>query len=395
MPGLVLLLALASACGGREGSAEPVTARDSAGVTVVENGPAAEASAPRWRLAETPDRVLGGEGPASTLLGVVDVRPLGDGRVLVADGRAQEVVVFGPDGALVARHGGRGDGPGEFRRLSDAVLAADGAVAGFESLERRFTVFDEEGAVAHEAVLEGDLPTWVLGDLLEAPDGWVFFGRAGVHAGMAPVDRADVPSLRYDREGHVVARYGPFPGDAMSAGNDLGAVMFGARLRGAVAGDRLVVGDSDHAEVRAYAPDGSLERIVRWPAEARAVTDAMAARWAEATAAIAPPERRAQVARRLQEIMPRADVVPMLDAVLGLEDGSFWVGRYREPEGGAPRSGPKAMAWRVFGPDGRLLARLDTPDGFDVKVVRDGLVWGVHRDELDRETVRAYGVVEG
>lgn len=393
LPALALACLGSAACG--DGAAPLLVQADSAGVAIVEVTAAGLSAADEWRLADAPTHVLGGDAVDRSLFRVQDVRRLSDGRVAVVNGGSQEVIVFTDDGSVDARYGGIGDGPGEFRRLQGAFEVGNGRVAGIEARSRRLTLFGRDSEPVGELALRGGAPDWAIGRLLPMRDGWLFFSQGGFHRQLDAVDRAMVESARYDAEGGLVTLYGPFPGDEMFSGNDLGAVMFGAKLRGDLAGDRLVVGDSDHAEVRLYGPDGSLERIVRWPEGDRAIRDDMVDRWVVATAMGAAPERRTAVAERLREMVPRADVLPSLDAVHSTAAGFVWVGRIVEPGSGGARPGPQAMEWYVLGPEGRLEGVLTTPDGFEILSVEADGVWGVHHDELDRETVRFYPVIPG
>jgi hypothetical protein len=51
--------------------------------------------------------------------------------------------------------------------------------------------------------------------------------------------------------------------------------------------------------------------------------------------------------------------------------------------------------WLVFDGDGILAAGVDTREGFEPHAVREDRVWGVFKDELDVESVRAYEVASG
>jgi hypothetical protein len=48
--------------------------------------------------------------------------------------------------------------------------------------------------------------------------------------------------------------------------------------------------------------------------------------------------------------------------------------------------------WLVFDGEGVLVAMVDTPDGFQPHAVVADRVWGVFRDSLDVDTVRAYSL---
>jgi hypothetical protein len=46
----------------------------------------------------------------------------------------------------------------------------------------------------------------------------------------------------------------------------------------------------------------------------------------------------------------------------------------------------------IFGEDGAMLERVQTPEGFVPCFVGGSLIWGTHRDTLDVESVRAYRI---
>ena len=85
---------------------------------------------------------------------------------------------------------------------------------------------------------------------------------------------------------------------------------------------------------------------------------------------------------------------------MGADTGEIWVGAYAGEfgimaqflVGEVPRM--PARRWLVFGADGALVAKLNTPEGFQPNAVHAGRVWGVFRDELYVESVRAYEVVK-
>lgn len=382
------LLALLAACATPDAQGPPATVTDSAGVAVVVNRPT-PASAPVLRLADEPARVLGGADSDVNLFRVAGVHPLDGGRTAVINGSSQEILVFDDAGTLVRRVGGAGDGPGEFRRLSAVVVMPDGRLGGFDARGRRVTVFEDDGTPAGLVTPDG-LPEGVRGRFFVEGPRWVWFGDGAFEREMSMVGRAMVESIAYDTSGRVVARYGPFPGDELFAGTDLGAVIFGAVLRGTLTGGRLVVGDSDAAEVRVFDDSGRLERVVRWPEPDREVTEALVDEWLRNMAMGAPEERRATVEERLREMVPRGDVLPAFDRIVPGDDGTFWVGRYDDPGQAVIPLGPQSMSWMEFDADGTIVARLHTPDGFELHRVVDGRAVGVHFDDADVETVRTY-----
>ncbi len=166
-------------------------------------------------------------------------------------------------------------------------------------------------------------------------------------------------------------------------------VLFGKRTFAATAGELLVVGTGEAPELRCFSPEGALVRIVRWPDTDRAVTPQRVERFFEAGLAQMPEAQRG-AARALAENMPRADVAPALEDIIGSAEGEVWVGEYPGPEMVIPGARMPERQWLVFAPEGELRATLRTPTGFRLHFVRGDMLLGVHTDELGVESVRAY-----
>lgn len=113
------------------------------GAVLATSVPAANAS-PTWTLAEEL-RVgsLEDAGPDafSYLKGLA---ALEGGGFAVLESQAQEVRVFGPDGAHLATHGGKGQGPGEFIDANGLMLDADGRLWVPDTRNGRMSVLDPE-----------------------------------------------------------------------------------------------------------------------------------------------------------------------------------------------------------------------------------------------------------
>ena len=99
----------------------------------------------RWQLTESlriGERL--GEGPAA----FGDVKCIAvdpTHRIWVVDELAQEIQVFGADGAFVRTVGRKGEGPGEFRRIGD-LFPGPGEEIWVEDLSfRRYEIFDTAG----------------------------------------------------------------------------------------------------------------------------------------------------------------------------------------------------------------------------------------------------------
>jgi 6-bladed beta-propeller len=101
-----------------------VTERDSLGIAIIEYAsdfPFDTAVA--WITEKPPIVTIG--NTATDLFDVHAALPLSDGRIVVANGGSNEILIFDGDGSLLHRSGGNGNGPGEFFALSFLSVGRD------------------------------------------------------------------------------------------------------------------------------------------------------------------------------------------------------------------------------------------------------------------------------
>lgn len=408
-PVVVLAVVVWSGCD--ETGPQRVSVADSAGVEVVTNAAGSIDAAAAWTLSPEPVLEVGaGASPEVPLHEVTDVAPTGDGGVAVGTASPARAVVFGPDGGHAATLGREGGGPGEFMRVASVVVMAGDSVAVWDPNRRRISVFTHGGQFARELDLSEVAPVGVMAApntstpaaftrLLPSPDGgFIVFSVGAFGPGMG-VRRPESPSYRLSRDGQVLDTLGPFPGYASYRGERTGVMPypFGADTYGAVSGEALVVGTAEASELRHYGPDGELERIVRWPEGDRAVEGPLVDRWTESLEGWleeVPPGQRTMM-RDLFDRIPRPDQLPAYDGVIAGRDGAVWVGEYvgvlSIPATPVDRRVP-ARQWLIFDAEGVLSATVETPAGFQPHAASGERVWGVYRDELDVESVRAYQI---
>ncbi len=150
-------------CGDTGSPSDWTTLRDTlrSGTVHVTNIPGANVS-PTWTLVEEL-RVgsLEGTGPDAfaRLKGLV---ALDGGGFAILDSQIQELRVFGPDGAHIATHGGRGQGPGEFVAANGLMLDSSGRLWVPDARNGRMSVFDpEDGFVESFPFADGNVnATW-------------------------------------------------------------------------------------------------------------------------------------------------------------------------------------------------------------------------------------------
>ena len=358
----MFILVVATGCAGAEGGRPGLQSviRDSGSVTIVENERPAPETRLGWRIAETPTFSIGAfEGdPAYELYQVMDARKLPDGRIVVANGGSGELRVFDESGTHLESWGGRGEGPGEFGEVlapfsvehwpGDSIAASD-------PFARRLTIFDAQGEPGRTIVPEeayyrliGVQPN---GRMLLSTMATFMVGTVGT--GMV---RRELEYAIATPEGSVQAALGAYPeSERFIIDDDRGMRVypqpFAHSALAGIWGDLILLGANDLYEIRAYATDGALARIVRREHDVRSPTRAdldhhLAQRYADDT-----EQERAEALALLSD-MPLLETFPAFGRVL-TDSRGYPLG------GGLPvarRAGSRVDGLRLRGPGAR-------PDG--------------------------------
>lgn len=125
---------------------------------VVNNG--AEPAGPIQEMPMTELWRIGGLDDEENLLGVINKVFSDDaGQIYLLDIQLTEVQVYDSDGEYVRSLGKRGDGPGELRFVTDALLLPDGNVGLVQPFPGKIVKVDREGLPAGELRPGGDDPT--------------------------------------------------------------------------------------------------------------------------------------------------------------------------------------------------------------------------------------------
>ncbi len=405
---LAVVALMLLACGHAGGQSGPASSsRDSAGVTIVSDVGAAGGGADLWTLSSGPLLQIGVVQGDSVyeLAGVKAARLLSDGTIVVANGVTRELRFYDQQGRFVRSAGRKGDGPGEFRTITELCRFGGDSLLVYDAWDRRTSVFAPDGKFVRVDLLPdlntapGPMPA-VEG---VSADGSIVIGST-TYARPYPNgyrrDTTRVVVLSRDRTARV--EIGAFPAKEMSekrssSGTDVveGPLPFLRRTWMAAERRHVWVGTDDTYELRAYRTDGTLERIVRRTDQpARPVTDALFDRFIQWTIGV-----RANIARRAGakpnpaavrkgiEDLPRVPALPTHGEMLVDGAGDLWVQAYVPPwDTSAPRS------WAVYAPNGRLLGRMRTPAGLEVLDVGPDAVLGLATDSLDVQHVQLWGL---
>lgn len=360
--------------------ARQATVRDSAGVVVVENQDDPE-GLERWAVDMSPALVIGADLEAAPDYQFASIRGAlrtVDGVIVVADGDSDRSLVreYRPDGRYVATWGREGEGPGEFKSIGGIHRLPPDSVIIWDSQLERLTVFGSGGSPGRTSRLQ--LGNFTL--VGATADGRLLFEEIRTFVFQAGIQHAD-GYRRYDktyrihdRNAHPIAILGPFPGQeyhntVTSTALSFAQLPYSRETWAGVWGDRPVVGVSDTYEIRAYAADGSLRRIVRLDRPPIPTTEADRLAFLRANR---PRSNRTDV--------PAASHIPMFDEILGDELGCLWVRDYDMP-------GEGPVTWTVFDASGVAVAQLEVPDDLHIWEIGREYVLASRRGPLGIESV--------
>lgn len=371
-----------------------VAERDSAGVVVVEiEGDVNRL--PEWRLSPEPDFTIPGTAPPY-FTSIGEVEWLSDGRVVVEDNQHDAVYLFAANGTYLRPLGGQGDGPGEYRSVTEMTVLPGDTVYLYDRRHDRLSVVHPDTgfvrSVRYGTEIGGRPPLDVFAldrdrFLVEVPLG-------EESEGLLPRRVPNMVSLFLtDGAGRVMDGPVTFQESVFVEFRDgTGSAAIGPRAIMAVAQGRLVHGTGQRYELTVRDADFDPVRMIRWagwnePVPAEEV-EALRQKFLEDYSPHFPREWLEQVeeAQFSPELLP--DDRPALGRRSFLDEaGRIWLSRYE------PESLPDvATQWHVLSPRGRPLGRLTLPPGVTLAAVRENRVMLVVPDELDLQSLVVYAI---
>lgn len=391
-PNLLILVLVLFGCTEEPPSAG-WTVVDSGGIRIVESSrPLWDAASP-WELGSEPDLVIGSEESGVQLYRVTDAAKLSNGELLVANAGTGEVLLFSATGELKASLGGEGDGPGEFRRLSDVTPTSGDTILAWESAGRGRASFTPDGALIEDREFHSDALPRFQNDFEPSSQGAMFFlvFDQGYESPETP-GRSQQWLARVDSEASEIDTLSQWPGvlnravDIPSGSPMLGPVrsitaLFSPTTVLFVGGnpERVVVGDGAEPVLSLLDLSGRETMRLRWNAVRR--------RASSTDFSIALEERlgsRPAAQRRAREealsSFSKDRPVPVFAEVILDQVGHVWARGYRLPS-------DSVAQWQVFEPSGRWLGTLTLPPDLRVLEIGEDYLLGVRRDEFDVETV--------
>lgn len=371
-----------------ENATETVQVRDSAGVQILEHAAGAAATLVEWRLQESPLLEIGAaEGdPSYQLFRVFSAARLGDGRIVVANGGTHELRFYDETGGFIRAVGREGGGPGEFRNLASVSKFADDSLVVWDWGNSRLTFYDGQGNLARSVnLLLGvglPLPVGILADgqLLVISIGLPSPGRSGVLQDSASLYRYSADGEPLDSLIHFA--YSDLHVRSGDEGLSVMRIPFGATTQVAALSDGFYLGNPATYEIRHYAADGTLRRVIRREHTKRPVTPADIERYKERRLELTgEPDARARLRRDL-DALPYPETMPAYSRIAVDAEGNLWVAEYVSP--GEPGR------WTVFDSGGRMIATLETPPGFAVHEIGSDCLLGRWLDEMEVEHVQVF-----
>lgn len=352
-----LVLVIATGCGDPTALDRPeVMISDSAGLQVVSVPPLKAFSLPELsarRLFSTQDIA----GRKVELFEVLDGLFLPDGSLVVANTGAQELIHVGSDGTTARRIGRRGQGPGEFERLTTLLPSADGGFTAWDY--DRFSRYGPDAELVEVARLGYENPVVSLVPLLVFDDGRVTAVLGEQRYFQASGERRDtVPLLTWDAGGDGPDTVGVWKGLERAFGSHqqgmayLVPIGFARTVFHASGGGRVAIGSNDSLDVMVY--DSGLAPLHRIVAPGRNGEVGIRERsaWQRRRASLVPLEDEG--IRRAWNEAPVHATLPGFEGLQVGPDGWIWVGEAIVP-------GESLRRWVIFSPDGIPEAELKVP----------------------------------
>lgn len=377
--GPLLVAAVVSGC--RGDATDPVSGvvrSDSAGVEIVESSTPLLAGPPR--TLGPPQLRIGSAGADTEFFRISDAVSVRDGFVVA---ESHQVRGFTLEGEPLWTFGREGDGPREFRRVTDLEMRGD-SIAVVDGARRRVVVLAPDGTFVRGFQLEAE---FVQGDLstLEG-DAVVALGSfPSVLLDDAPLGlhRPPLPLLRMSWAGEVDDTLATVLGAAsVRIQTEYGVMdqraMFGHTSHVVTRADRILIGDGTFLGFVEVRSDGTIARIVRAPRNPALTPELLEAEWSVREGFLG-----SEATRELRETTPLPEQRPAFSAMLISAEGDVWLGEHRGEYTALVGSEPQT--WQVFNRAGEWVGPVEVPARFRPLHVFGDRILGVFVDEVDVE----------
>lgn len=315
----------------------------------------------------------------SRVVGAVRTR---DGRVVIGNAGANELVVVDANGRPIARAGRGGEGPGEFRSLSRIGITPEGEIWAADRIQRLIHLFGSTAEFSRTISLKSFTTPGGLHPAGVMTDGRFVLYSAAIPLGgpAAQFDSTDIVLLDpRNGESITIARV-----PQTDVGDPLGSKLFGAPLILAVGATEIWRGFGDQYRVHRMDGTGRVrggldKRQPAVPLNASVWTRYLDARAAASRAAGRSAEELEQMRQRLEGTTRPSQLPFYSDAMVDLS-GNLWVRGFEVPDVITPD-------WDVFDSAGNWLTTLPLPERFRPMQIGPDWILGVQRDEDGVESV--------
>jgi hypothetical protein len=392
-----------AACGGDSSkSAWAGTIADSAGIPVV-NNPAQGmwGDGEAWTLVE--ELSVGSlEGDAAYQFGqIIGVDVDGEGNVYIADSQARDVRVFDASGNYLRTVGSPGSGPGELGLGMNGVFVVGQEIVVPDLGNARVNYYDLDG-------------TFITSERVDMAKGvplrWDIASGGRLVAQTRNMNPADSTAGTTGDPIATLAAEGEAPDTVavLPAGESLRIQDGQARVRffdpepiwDADPDGRLLTARNSAMRFQVWGPQGTLERIITFPHEAKPVTERDKQVFLDAITEAArqqgaPPEA---VQAFLQQAQFADNYPAFVSLALGPQ-GSVWVQRFLTGDELAGEEGTfdvqdiGSNTWDVFDDQGRYLGAMTFPGKYQPIRAMGDRFYGIARDDLDVQSLKVYRVV--
>jgi len=414
MAGIVVAVNLASGCSRPDAAPEvAVPTRDSAGIRIIENVRPSWSPGTEWRLSDTPILVVDKDAPATENVPLDPATAFFNpaGELVVGDGMSNgwnKLMVYDGQGDYLRSHGRSGKGPCEFGQLWWAVPYRKDSIAALDYAEHTVSVFGLNGACARDVRLPRQFVRPSPGTYGYADGAEGVFADGSILASlMGYVDVSSGPGivwyhhalLRIDPDGQVLDSLGIFEISQVGWNGTKqvqSPLANTALLR--VHEDEFYFGTSDRYEIRVYAPNGTLGRIVRRSYEPVPIQPTHRAAYIDFVISLgshgrelSPADAERQRAQlETESIWP--ETLPAFSAMLVDAESHLWIENYRwfYPAGVPPD--PPPTSWSVFDRDGRWLGDVQIPGRLLLSSIERDRVVGLWKDADGVAEVRVYAL---
>lgn len=342
------------------------------------------------RVDTVPKISIPGVVPNTPIDRVTGLAILSDGSVIVGDDGTRRLYNFTKNGQLRWSTGREGEGPNEFRRISAVFVTSHDSILVVDTWPStyRLSVFSEAGNLVRTEPLnsEASTPVALLSDsellynrsalagrraegLLRYQAIWSAVDLAG--DSVRPLLTTEGKDTYFLRAGGMVIQIDP---------------PFARAPRAVPVDGGFYLSAGTEARIDRYDLQGNLLSTIQLPTLERAVTKEDVQDFRDWFLNRYPEDARAEWRRRIEDLSAPEQWPPIGDLLVD-DSGRLWIQAYQPPW-------VSELTWRVYTPDGAFIDEVSGPTDFSPHLIVRGWIYGVWKDSLDVQSIRAYEIDE-